>query len=170
MQKKYLIIILVLFIIFGQRVNATPVVISKDTVITDDIVEGIKVTYDCTITFKNQNDIIIGSVDNICSGVEVANGKTLTINIACDGNVNIYSGYYIQDDNEYDCAGIYVPNDSSLIVDSSGSGELIVYPFDRGAGIGGHGIFIQKLAQDINCMDAGEIVIKKPRTLPESVP
>lgn len=165
MQKKYLVIILAIFVMLVQRVNATPVVISQDTVITDDIIEGIKVVCDCTITFKNQNDITIGSCENTCSGIEIENGKTLVINIACGANVNVYSGYYIEDDNEYDCAGIYVPNDATLIIDSKGAGKLIVYPFDRGAGIGGNGVFIEKSAKDISCMDAGKIVINKGKVV-----
>ena len=161
MRKKYMIISTLFLVLLSNRNYVNAVKISKDTVITENIKEGIEVIEDCKITFKNEKDIHIGSINNLTPGIEIKNGIKLTIDVASNSDINIYSGYYEKDENEYDCAGIHVPIDSTLIINSSSSGCLTVYPFGMGAGIGGNGVFIEKITDDIACIDAGSILIKR---------
>lgn len=165
MRKKYLLIIMIFFVLFSKKILVNAVVISNDTVVTESIIDGLEITTDCTIRFENTKDIHIGSIKNLCPGISIKRGVTLTLNVASNKNVNIYGGYYEEEDNEYDCAGIFVPKGSKLIINSEKNGELIVYPFGMGAGIGGNGVFIEKIVSNINCLDAGCILLKKGRVV-----
>ena len=157
---------MVFFIIMNYRTSlAYAHNVFENTVIAESIDDGIKVLKSCVLRFENMEDIFIGNSENNCSGIEIEPGVTLIIDVASKGNVNIYGGYYFKDGNEYDCAGIYVPNKSTLIIDSRGEGNLIVYPFDRGAGIGGNGILVENFQKRIDCQNAGNIIIKKGKVL-----
>ena len=139
--------------------------IFRDTVIVGSIKDGIRVTNSCTIRFENVSDICIGDCHNKCPGIEVVPDVTLTIDVASRGNVNVYGGYYFDNGNEYDCAGIHVPSKAMLLVDNSGRGKLIIHPFDRGAGIGGNGVLFESFESNVNCQNAGKIVIKNGQVL-----
>lgn len=157
-MKKLLTVFVIIYFV---RLNVFACIISEDTIINQDVKEGIKVIKDCTIKFSNEQDIKIGSSGNNCSGIEVGIGVKLRIDVSSNYNVDVYGGYYVQDDNEYNCASIYVPPTSSLIIESLGKGSLVVYPFDRSSGIGGNGALIEKHEIVEQNRDAGEIIIKK---------
>ena len=150
-----------LFIICFFRLDTFACIISEDTTISHDVKEGIKVVKSCTLKFLNEQDIKIGSSENNCSGIEVGVGVKLKIDVSSKYNVNIYGGYYIKDNNEYNCASIYVPPSSSIVIESEDTGSLVLYPFDRSAGIGGNGVLIEENYNIENNQDAGEVVIKK---------
>lgn len=165
-MRKYIIgFIIFIVLVCCDELMCDACKISKDTVVIGSITDGIRVVRSCTLRFENTNNIDIGNCENACPGIEVDPGVTLTIDIASFGNVNVYGGYYFKEGNEYNCAGIYVPNTSTLVIDSSGKGKLVVYPFDRGSGIGGNGLLIESFQKSINCQDAGKIVIKNGKVL-----
>lgn len=165
MKKIFFVLLIIIFI----KNNAFARVISGDAVIKKDIKEGIKIVESCTLTFLNNRNIQIGNIKNSCPGIELALGVKLKIDIASKFNVKIYGGYYVEDNNEYDCAGIYVPPSSSLIIESQDDGKLIVYPFDRSAGIGGNGVLIENNEKLKNNCDAGEIIINKGTVVIQNV-
>lgn len=158
--KKCMIIVIGLIIFLCCSKGVCAYKVCEDTVITSSVKDGIRVVRSCTLRFENVGDITIGNSDNVCSGIELDPGVELVLNLASYGDVGVYGGYYFKDGNEYNCAGIYVPPTSTLIINSEGIGNLLVYSFDRGAGIGGHGVLIENFNENINCQDAGKVVIK----------
>ena len=160
MRKKYRLIIVIIFVLFSKKMQVNALKIAQDTVITENISEGIEVIDNCKITFENDKDIHIGSINNTTSGISIKNGVTLTLDVSSKKNVNIYGGYYEEQDNKYDCAGIYVPVNSTLIINSTNEGSLIIYPFGMGSGIGGNGVFIENFDNNINCLDAGVVILE----------
>ena len=165
-MKNYIVgvIIFVVFVCCGVSANAA-CNISNYTVVIGSITDGIRVVRSCTISFENIDDIDIGSSEGACAGIEIDPGVTLTIDVASFGNVRVYGGYYFKEGNEYDCAGIYVPTTSTLVIDSRGRGKLEVYPFDRGAGIGGNGILLTSFNGSVDCQDAGKILMKSGKVV-----
>lgn len=163
MSKKFKFskIILLFIILNSTKIYAEPIKIDKNYKITTSIYEGIRVIEDVKITFKNTDDIVIGNMyNNVCSGIEILNGKKLTICLENSGNINIYGGCYQKMGNKYSCAGINVPESSTLIIEGKGSGVLTSQGYIRAAGIGGNGIAIYGSDTDCSLVNAGSIYIK----------
>ena len=157
MHRKSLILLMI--IIFSNTVFAHPIKVCNDTKITNSIYEGIKVTKDCKLTFKNMDDIVIGDMyNNVCAGIEVMPGKKLTISLEGCGNVNIYGGCYKSLGNMYSCAGIYVPQGATLEI--IGNGVLNVFGCMGASGIGGQGVGIYCSDTDYSKTNAGSIYIR----------
>ena len=164
MQKKIMLLNMILIVIVcisKMDVFAQPLKIDKDLKITASIYEGIKVTRDCKITFNNSDDIVIGDLyNNTCPGIEISNGKKLTICLENLGNVNIYGGCYQNFGNSYSCAGIYVPSNAKLVIEGKGIGKLNARGYIGAAGIGGNGIAMLRNNTDYSLINAGSIYIK----------
>ena len=155
------IILLFIVCICNIKIFAEPIKIDKNFKVTTSIYEGIRVIEDVKLTFKNTDDIIIGNMyNNTCSGIEILNGKKLTICLENSGNINIYGGCYQEMGNKYSCAGIYVPKDSTLVIEGDGKGVLTAQGYIRAAGIGGLGVAIYGCDTDCSYINAGSIYIK----------
>lgn len=165
MSRKNIFVIYILFFIicvYNQiNIFAEPIKIDKNFNVTASIFEGIRIVEDVKLTFKNVDDIIIGNMyNNTCSGIEIVNGKKLTICLENSGNINIYGGCYQDIGNKYSCAGINVPQDSTLIIEGKGKGVLMAQGYIRAAGIGGQGVAIYGSDTDCSLINAGKIYIK----------
>jgi len=157
MRCKFFILLMI--VMLSNTTFAHPIKVSNDIKITNSIYEGIKVINDCKLTFRNMDDIIIGDMyNNVCAGIEIMPGKRLTISLEGCGNVNIYGGCYKSLGNMYACAGIYVPQNSTLEI--VGKGVLSAFGCMGASGIGGQGVAIYDSDTDYSMTDAGSIYIK----------
>ncbi len=102
--------------------------INKDTEITSTTKKGYRITKDCKLIFKNEEDIIIGSTKNGCAGISVEKGVDAKICVEGNGNISVYGGYQIQNP-EY-CLmypSIEVPKDAKLTINNNTAKSLSLY-------------------------------------------
>lgn len=153
----------------SARVDRDYIEVDKDTVITNTTNKGYRITRDCKLIFRNDNDVIIGSTKIGCAGISVADGVQATVSIEGLGNVAVYGGFsgIKSQENRYYVTypGIEVPKTAQLTIDNNTAQSLTVYgggvdelPVSAAA-IGTRGIYTSgKIAQG---QDVGNIIINK---------